>query len=403
MKLKSKSAPQIFHLLFILLLSSTYALSQGTWAPRADMLFDRKEINDASTVHNGKIYVLGGTRSDGTISNSFHSYDPQTNTWDSLAPYPLSVWRASLQAVGAKIYGFGGYENLSAFPFDPTSQGFVYEPLLDLWTPIASMIIQRGSAASVVLDGKIHVMGGTNTAALTAHNIYNPVTNSWENRASMSQARSGLTAAAINGKIYAVGGYFLNPNVVSLSSMEVYDTATNSWSNGASMPLDKLGITSAAVGGRMFVFGNEGNQNVLEYDPSGNSWSQLGPMPENVNFAGSAAIGNDIYVFGGGPVNLATDGIAKNHEFRPVISELQSKQLAQTPQFYPNPSKGWVHLKNIDNEQLIELEVFSEKGKLVYRNKKIPENKIDLDLPPGIYYVRLVRSETSTVDKLIIE
>ena len=367
------------------------------------MLSARKELTDASAVLNGKIYIMGGTKSDGTITDEFHRYDPATDSWDSLAPFPIPVWRASLAVVGTKVYGFGGYQSLNPFPFNPTKNAYVYEPALDMWTPIADMIIERGSAASVVIDGKIHLVGGANTNALIAHHVYNPITDVWEVRGSLAQARSGLTATAIDGKIIATGGYFLNPGVVALSSTEIYDTATNSWSPAAPMPLAKLGISSAVAHGQMYVFGNTGNRNVLEYNPISDSWAQLGLIPEYVNFSASAGVHDTIYVFGGGSVNLSTDGINKANAYIPdAPTGLGSPGLSGF-RIFPNPSPGRFSIEMEEEKSNSGITIYSAQGKLVFASKKIPETEIRLDLAPGIYHIKISGSGRPIFHKLIIE
>ncbi|MEM7085986.1 MAG: kelch repeat-containing protein [Bacteroidota bacterium] len=330
---------------FITLLHGTVAFAQNVWEPKADMPTARKEIADAATVLDGKIYVMGGTSAAGTITNVFEMYDPTTNGWTSLAPYPLSVWRASLIALDGKIYSMGGYQELNPFPFDPSNKAFVYDPGTNSWSPIADMISPRGSAASVVLNGQIHLVGGANTDALDSHHAYNPDTDNWSSISSLNQKRSGLTAVTINNKIYAVGGYFLSTGVVSLSSAEMFDPVTNLWNNIASMPFTKLGITSEVVQNKMYVFGNENGTAVLEYDPTADVWVPGVNMPENVNFSGAGTIDGLIYVLGGGEINLATDGIAAVHCFNPALLSVANYDLLRMSSIVPNPSAGLIGLK----------------------------------------------------------
>ena len=374
----------------IVLLFNCLGYAQNVWEPKADMPTARKEITDAATVLDGKIYVMGGTSAAGSITNVFEMYDPATNGWTTLAPYPLSVWRSSLIALNGKIYGMGGYEALNPFPFSPSNKAFVYDPSTNSWSPISDMISPRGSSASVILNGLIHLVGGANTDALDSHHSYDPDTDSWSSVSSLNQKRSGLTAVTINDKIYAVGGYFLSGGVVSLNSAEVYDPGTNDWTTIASMPFTKLGITSEVVQNKMYVFGNENGTAVLEYEPSTDVWTQWLNMPENVNFSGAASVDGLVYVLGGGEINLTTDGIAAVHCFNPALLNTVSYEVSKLSSISPNPSSGLLWLKLI--EPASSIQILDVMGRLV---AKISPSNGEVDIPiqllenSGVYIVEV--------------
>ena len=384
-----------------LILLSTWASGQA-WQPKTDMPTPRKEIANAAVTLDGKIYVVGGVRNNGTISNKLEVYDPQVNDWTTLANYPLSVWRATAAATNGKIYVFGGYQSLNPFPFNPSNTVYEYDPVANDWTQKANMLTSRGASCAVLLNGKIHLIGGASSSALNTQHVYDPVLNSWSTAASMAQTRSGLTANVIMGKIYAMGGYFLGAGVVSQKTAEVYDPALNVWSPIADMPMTKLGISSAVAGGQLYVFGNEGNTNTLVYNPDQNNWSQLGPMPENVNFAGAATVNETIYLIGGGPVNLNRfDGIAAVNCFEPVAVGVEDIRntipgFRQGPLF-PNPTSGAVTLEfGLSSSQNLLFSVVDLAGRPIWESQPElyhPNNyqlKIGLpvDLAPGFYLLK---------------
>ena len=65
-----------------------------------------------------------------------------------------------LAAVDGKIYAIGGYDD--DFPLKSVE---AYDPQLGTWALVASMSEERKRHATVVLDGKIYVMG----VVLAAH------------------------------------------------------------------------------------------------------------------------------------------------------------------------------------------------------------------------------------------
>jgi len=386
-----------------MLLMANVLLAQNVWEPKSDMPTARKEIADAATVLNGKIYVLGGTNSSGVISDVFEMYDPATNSWTTLAPYPLSVWRASMEALNGKIYAMGGYESLNPFPFSPTDKAYSYDPGTNVWTTIQDMLVTRGSASSVVLDGNIHLMGGANNDALDSHHKYDPGTNSWSTVATLIQKRSGLTAAVLNGKIYATGGYFLSGGVVSLSSAEVYDPGTNSWSSISSMPFTKLGTSSGVIQNKMYVFGNENSTDVLEYNPSTDIWTELVAMPENVNFAGAATFNDLIYVIGGGEVNLNTDGIAAMNCFNPVVLGINDFDALASVILYPNPSTGIINLRL--EQPAVSLRIINVLGEVIEASNLVAgqnNHSIELPYPDGLYFVEVQFDNGKRTSKKLI-
>ena len=65
----------------------------------------------------------------------------------------------------------------------------------------------RFSHASVVLDGKIYVMGGFDGAGkLDTVVVYDPQADSWQRVVSMPQGLCHHAAAVMGGKIYVTGG-----------------------------------------------------------------------------------------------------------------------------------------------------------------------------------------------------
>ena len=65
------------------------------------------------------------------------------------------------------------------------------------------MSVKRRGHASLVLDGKIYVLGGrgVSNAMLDTVEFHDPQADSWQRVASMPQGLHGHTAAAMGGKI----------------------------------------------------------------------------------------------------------------------------------------------------------------------------------------------------------
>lgn len=292
----------------------------GTWTNAAAMPTSRKEIANATVVHDGKIYVFGGVASNATMTDKLEIYDIASDSWSTGSVLPFPVWRTCAAAVNGKIYVFGGYTSLTSFPFNPSNRVLEYNTTDDSWTEKQTMPVQRGAAVALTLDNKIHLIGGANNQALNRHDIYDPATDTWTAAAGMSTTRSGLTGAVSGNSIYVMGGYELgNSGVIAKRSVEVFNGG--SWSSGVDMPISRLGIDAATFNGRILVFGGVPGTGVsltLTFDPQANTWSTLQEMPIQVSFMGVAPGDDAIYVIGGGPVNLnRTDGVNRNRKFTP--------------------------------------------------------------------------------------
>jgi hypothetical protein len=72
----------------------------------------------AAVVHDGLIYVFGGSDSHETpASSSVFVYDPATDTWTEGQDMPFERWILSAGIVGGKVYLLGG--STSPYPYRP--------------------------------------------------------------------------------------------------------------------------------------------------------------------------------------------------------------------------------------------------------------------------------------------
>ena len=75
------------------------------------------------------------------------------------------------------------------------------------WSAAAPLPSARGGHAAVVLDGKIHVLGGGNQlSTLADHSVYDPATNRWAKAAPLPRPEGSVAAVALDGRIVAIGG-----------------------------------------------------------------------------------------------------------------------------------------------------------------------------------------------------
>src|ERR1043166_2853655 len=130
------------------------------------------------------IYAIGGRNFDlpGNGLGIVEAYDPLTDTWISKSPMPINLhaMTATLGPEG-KIYVLGGTKSKTA----QINAGQGYDPAGARWTPPTPMAYGQECACSTFIsdpNGEIVVLGGWGDPkkdALASVAAYNPRTDSW--------------------------------------------------------------------------------------------------------------------------------------------------------------------------------------------------------------------------------
>jgi hypothetical protein len=230
---------------------SIYDIPTNTWthggasAPSATIA--RSETAGGTAF--GKHYAMGGLTEYGTAATSaVEMFDPLTGAWSTRTS--MSVARAGLGAASLdnKIYTIGG----STGTFRPESgiildSNEVYDPQSNTWTTLAPLPTPvMGNSATIAYNGKIFVFGGLSpTGTSNQTQIYNVDTNTWTTGAPLSTARFNAMAGLLNGQIVIFGGLYIanyskNGQAGGYSSSdrtEIYDPTSDTWTIGPDMKL----------------------------------------------------------------------------------------------------------------------------------------------------------------------
>ena len=75
-----------------------------------------------------------------------------------------------------------------------------------------------------------------------------------------------------------------------------------------------------------------------------------------------------------------------------------------TIQIAPNPSAGKIKLefKN-ENENILEINIFDEAGRIIKQFNKISKNEIELNVAEGVYFMRIITNNGVQTQKIIIQ
>lgn len=138
------------------------------WEFKKPLTSPRMEFAAAMGPDN-KIYVFGGyagwaeSKSTPVLATT-EVYDPKTDTWSQRKPMPETrVFDTAVCAANGKIYVIGGSRTLHS---PVLSSVLVYDPVKNSWERGPSMNMPRGSPAAVATpNGKIYVVGGTSFGA----------------------------------------------------------------------------------------------------------------------------------------------------------------------------------------------------------------------------------------------
>jgi len=276
-----------------------------------------------TAVLDNKIHLLGGVHGkDWTDPIDFHQvYDPCSDQWSLREPIPDPGgglgWPMSA-VYGGQIYLFGGG---SGPGLEGSARGWVYDPIVDAWSRLSDMPVQRINGAAVTADGYIYIFGGHRdhtppTDELISTYRYDPATDSYERVANMPETATFITRSFYKGYIYAISGlehewlggkdfyYVYGQGVLK------YDVVADSWIElnvpriqQRTYTLTQL-CTNPAKGSRLFVLGGKPPEsqrtNLATYfDMKTETFGQIDPMPKGRCCGSSAVVNGKIYVSGG--------------------------------------------------------------------------------------------------------
>jgi N-acetylneuraminic acid mutarotase len=138
-----------------------YDPATDTWTTKAEMPTARN--SPSASVVNGRIYVIGGAPGGGQWFqglSTVEEYDPATDTWASKADMPTARTLFSTSVVNGRVYAIGGDRSDPPPPNGRFSTVEEYDPATDSWTRKADMPTARSMFTTSVVNGKIYAIGG---------------------------------------------------------------------------------------------------------------------------------------------------------------------------------------------------------------------------------------------------
>jgi hypothetical protein len=255
----------------------SYTAGGAAWTQSAPLSAARYWMACASV--NNTIYAFGGSGSRDYVT-SVDSLATPGDAWGATGQLTAPRFDASACEVGGTVYVVGG-QTSSGGLIVGTSEIDAWDPVTGSLTTRQHMKMPRFDHQTVVLNGKIYIIGGNGGITvpyevLKSVEVYDPQSNTMDTVAPLTMPRNALAAAVANGRIYAIGGQGPTIDIdTALASVEIYDPVANTWSAGQPMPNGRYGCAAASLNGTIYVAGgveagaggNKETSSVIVYYP----------------------------------------------------------------------------------------------------------------------------------------
>ena len=213
--------------------------------------------------------------------------------WSTLAPMPTARQEISTAVLNGKVFVIAGFNSAG----NSTNTVEVYDPLTNTWSSAAPLPIITNHNAAAVAAGTLYAFGGTSNRVFA----YDPRRNTWSDVAPMRYMHGNTPAVAvIKDLIYVAGG--TGPGMNG-NEVEVYNPITNTWTTLAPMNVPRNHTAGGAINGKFYVVGGRGSPSAASalevYDPQTNAWTMLRPMPTGRSGIAAGVVSDRLYVFGG--------------------------------------------------------------------------------------------------------
>lgn len=230
-----------------------YDPAANSWKQMASMPAARGD-GVGCTVHDGKIYVMGG-RGPGTNDyfSSVFCYDPASNSWSTLQSMPVALRFPVAVSIGAYIYVSGGEREEDARAVDLHR----YDPAANAWIALAPrpLAVQTQGQGGAIA-GRLHLIGNDGS-----HQAYSPDADTWSVLAPAPSTQTWAAVAVVSGLLYCHAGHGGTYPASDYRLLHEYDAASDTW---RALPAGGPKIyrhEAAELDGSMYFFGGANPQN----------------------------------------------------------------------------------------------------------------------------------------------
>ena len=241
-----------------------------SWTSGPEIPGPRNHI--AVTRMGDSIFAIGGAQSPSGGPPSYrpradvHMIHAGASDWIAREPLPEPRAAGGAAAIGSELFVVGGFHR----PIVDGPDWFEWESRLapstlrwrpgEGWDVVEDIPTLRDHVAVVALDGGVHAIGGRRLLIFETtgrHERLDPSTGAWEGGlAARPRGRGGAAAVVLDGRIHLLGGEPRDRG----TRHDVFDPAENRWLVGTPLPRPVHGAPAVVFDGRIYLFGGAENE-----------------------------------------------------------------------------------------------------------------------------------------------
>ena len=361
--------------------------------------------NAACLSLNGKIYLFAGCGyTTFTPSSSVWEYDAINDSWCYKTDYPGNGQQGlSAFSIGNMAYVGCGYSISS----NAYSDFYKYDPVTNIWTPLANIPIARSQAAGFSIGTKGYFCCGASTSmAVDLNDLweYNVSTNNWTQKANFPDS-ARYQATAFSSANYGFVGLGYGSSHW-FNKFYRYNPQTNTWLITAPFPGERrCGAGSVTLNNHAYILCGNKAMNVFndcyDFNLNTQSWSTF-PAFSGLNRSTieCGTIGNVLFAGGGtsaGGTSSFKDWWTLNltvgiDEIATSVEKLTVHQIGEN-----------TIVINLNDMKLLNThyQVYSIEGKIML-DGVLEKNETSFELcNKGLYFIKF-ETENCPMNKFII-
>lgn len=353
----------------------------------------------------GKMYLVGGR---GNLP--IEEYDPASSSWTQKVKTPnLNHFQAV--SLNDKVYIVCAFSG--GFPVEtPVDKVYIYDPAMNSLNTGHEIPEnrRRGSAGTVVYNGKIYVVCGITNGHTDGHvswfDEYDPATGNWTPLPDAPRPRDHFNAVVVEDKLYLVSGRTSSyPQTFNFTipEVDIYNFTTGQWSTGPNnIPTQRAGAAVVAYNHEVLVIGGESMTHLEAHNETealNTKTLEWHSMPAlNTGRHGTQAVvhDNSIYIASGVGNRGGNPKLENQEIFTSVITGFIRPQNGFKIKAFPNPtySNFSIITKQKQYSNYI-VNIYNVHGKLIHTQQVVPGNPIIIprDTPIGTYLGKVTSSK----------
>jgi len=343
---------------------------------------------NALAVYNGELYVGGDFGITGGISSPYMA-KWNGSTWSEVSFYNHKVKSLIVNNNDLIVATSDSYTAYNMYEWDGSN-----------WTHFGGTYKVRADQLCVH-DNELYVAGVFNDTSLTNNDFYGIAKwdgSGWIDITGVTGGTSNnyMTASLVsyNGCLYLSGNYIYSLGGITIDNIAKWDGV--SWSN---VPLGSSSTSmsclfSHSTGLYFSCVENEGYRKVVKWN--GTSWTPIS----------QGGISLDVWIFLYYNSKLFTvNGSSSGHStvnfITPSSSDVESNELLNFVEIYPNPSNDLINIGATSN--IDEIKVYNELGQLLYSSTpKIKKVSIKLE-GKGVFIIKITCGKQTGIKKIVLD